>query len=108
MSGVLPPVKENIYIPSTFAFHDDEGKQRAGYICGGSKPCCQPQGQGHHRSQPQRMFGKPVAMVPFVSLQADGQSKAEVPTTASLAGSFLPFPALHIKLFQRGLFNSSP
>lgn len=30
MSGVLPPVKENIYIPSPFAFHNHEGKQRAG------------------------------------------------------------------------------
>lgn len=29
MSGVLPPVKENICIPFPFAFHEDEGKQRA-------------------------------------------------------------------------------
>lgn len=30
MSGVLPLVRENIYIRSPFAFLDDEGKQRAG------------------------------------------------------------------------------
>lgn len=29
MSAVLPPVKENIYIPTLFGFLGDEGNQRA-------------------------------------------------------------------------------
>lgn len=30
MSAVLPPVKENIYIPTPFGFLGNEGNQRAG------------------------------------------------------------------------------
>lgn len=58
MSRVLPPVKENIYIPSLFAFHDKEGKQRAGYSGEGGASLPVIPGAGDiMRTSPRRLWG---------------------------------------------------
>lgn len=58
MSRVLPPVKENIYIPSPFAFHDKEGKQRAGYSGeGGARLPVIPGAGDIIRASPRRFAG---------------------------------------------------
>lgn len=41
VSGVLPPVKENIYICCPFACLDEEGEQRAGTV-GSGRPAAMP------------------------------------------------------------------
>lgn len=57
VSGMLPPVKENIYICSPFAYLDEEGEQRAGMV-GSGRPAAMPRAGGALRAA-QKSCGSP-------------------------------------------------
>jgi len=88
---VLPPVKQNIYIPSPSAFLNDEGKQRAGDSGEGGVSLLSPLGPGTQSGRvPEEVQGARAAGALCLPSAAGGQAAWGCGTYHSFHGRQLP------------------